>query len=558
MRTKRFTGIAVLLSVCLLWGCATTKPLDATLGAVLDPSYKAERLVADSPFPGVNGATVGADGNLYVTHTGNGTITRIDLATMKPSLFVPSYGGIFIVDDIAADDKGNLYATGTTPLVGEVYRIDKNGVKTVIASGMAAPNGIEYNPRTGRLFVTECFQGNRVYEVDPTGQKPARLLIDKDVIPVPEGFDFDPNTNDLIVPDMGSGKILRIHPDTGAITTVAEKFITPIALTIGADKMVYIPELATGAVYKMRLDGTGREKIAQIKPGLDNLAITKQGRLFVTSYWDATIYEVTTDGSGKFKQLFPAGPNQPLGVVAKDDVLLVADAIMVRTVKDGQYHPTKLNAWAAHGLPLPLSLADGPGSQVFWTDCLHGAVAIGNAGSGEFKPVAGGLNQPMAALMSAAGGKLFVAEYGAGQITAVSLADGAKSVVAKGLEGPLAMAEVGDMLYVAESKAGRISAINIKTGHKEVLLSGMVGKPGAMANDGMGRLLVLDGAGQKLLRVDPKTLAVSILAAHLPVAYATVGSYPSVEFPIPMHVNKQGDIYLPTADRGVLKLKKVR
>ncbi|MBI5895780.1 MAG: SMP-30/gluconolactonase/LRE family protein [Desulfobacterales bacterium] len=432
MKATRSVGIVLLLGICLLWGCAATKKgMDPTLGVVLDPGYKMERVVADSPFPGVNGATVGSDGHLYVTHTANGTITRIDLATLKPSLFVPAHAGVFIPDDIAADDKGNLYVTGTTPLVGEVYRIDKNGVKTVIASGMAAPNGIEYNPRTGRLFVTECFQGNRIYEVDPTGQKPARLLIDKDVIPVPEGFGFDPDTNDLIVPDMGSGKILRIHPDTGAIATVAEKFSAPIALTIGADKMVYIPELGTGAVYKMALDGTRREKIAQLVPGLDNIAMTPKGRLFVTSYWDATIFEVTTDGSGRFERLFANGPNQPVGIVAKANGLLVADAIMVRTVQEGKYQPTKLNAWASHGMPLPLSLADGPGSQIFWTDCIHGAVVLGDPVSGEFKAVAGGLKLPMAALMSPAGSALYVAEYGAGQITSIKLADGTPTVMAR-------------------------------------------------------------------------------------------------------------------------------
>ena len=558
MKKLWILSVGLLIGIFMLCGCTASKSTKGTGIILVDSQYQEERVIGDTPFPGVNGAAIGSDGNLYVTHTGNGTITKIDLSTMKSSVFVPPYGGVFIADDIAADDKGNFYVTGTTPLVGEVYRIDKHGVKTVIASGMAAPNGIEYNKKTGRLFVTECFQGNRVYEVDPAGKKCPRLLIDKDIIPVPEGFDYDPDTNDLIVPDLGTGRILRVHPDTGKITTVAEKFVTPIALTIGADKMIYMPELATGAVYRVSLDGAKREKIAQLAPGLDNVAITREGRLFVTSYWNATIYEVSTDGSGKFQQLFPNGPNQPLGVVAKPDSLYVADAIMVRNVSGGKYNQTKLNAWASHGMPLPLSLADGPGEQIFWTDCIHGAVAIGDPVKGEFKPIAGGLNRPMSVLMSTAEPKVFVAEYGAGQITVISLTDGSKSVLATGLEGPLAMAAAGEMLYVAESRAGRISAVNLKTGQKEVFLSSMVGKPGAIANDGTGHLLILDGAGQKLIRVNPETLDVSIIAGHLPIAYATVGSYPPVEFPLPMYVTSAGDIYLTTMNRGLLKLKKVK
>jgi DNA-binding beta-propeller fold protein YncE len=90
--------------------------------------------------------------------------------------------------------------------VGEVYRIAPNGMKTVIAKGLKAPNGIQYNPRTGRLFITECFQGNRVFEIDPTGAKEPRLMIKEDVIPIPERFGFDMNTNDLIIPDMGTAE----------------------------------------------------------------------------------------------------------------------------------------------------------------------------------------------------------------------------------------------------------------------------------------------------------------------------------------------------------------
>jgi sugar lactone lactonase YvrE len=557
MNGRKRVPLWMVFSLVIFFAFLSSRSGLAADPKVLDPSYKVVRLVKDTLFPGCNGATIGMDGALYVVHTGDGTTTRIDLKTFKATRFVPPYAGTFITDDITSDDKGNFYSTGTTPLVGEVYRLDKGGVKTVIARGLTAPNGIQFSKRTGRLFVTECFQANRVFEIDPTGVKEPRLLVKENVIPVPEGFDFDPDTNDLIIPDMGTGKILRVHPDTGDITTIAEGFSAPIALKVGPDKMAYFPELG-GAVYRLSLDGQKRQKLSQLPPGLDNLAITPEGRLFITSYWDATIYQVATDGTGLFKALFPKGPNSINGVLFKNGKVLISDAIMIRSVEKGQYVPTKLNAWAAHHMPLPIGLADGPGDQVFWPDSVNNAVAIGDPGKGEFKAVAGGLNRPMAVLMSKGEPKIYVAEYGAGQITEVSLTDGAKKALATGLEGPLALAMVENKLYVAEAKAGRISKVDPTQGTKEVFLAGVVGKIGALAADGFGNILALDGASGRLFRINPKALAISKVAENLPVGYTVLGSYPAVEFSSPMTVTPKGDLYIPTADRGLIMLQKIK
>ncbi len=521
------------------------------------PHYKLFRLAEDTLFAGCNGAVIGLDGALYVVHTGDGSTSRIDLRTLKVTTFVAPNEGVFISDDIAIDDKGNFFITGTTPLVAEVYRVNKNGIKKVIAKdGLLAPNGIRYNFRTGRLFTTECFQANRVFELDPKGINPPKLLVGPNVIAVPEGFDFDPYTNDLIIPDMGTGRILRVDPDTGAIATIAEGFAAPIALKVGPDKMIYFPELG-GAVYRLSLDGKKSEKLAQLPPGLDNLAITREGRLYITNYWDATVYKVATDGSGKYETLFPTGPNSINGIIFKNGKVLISDAIMIRILEKHKFTQTTLNAWARSGMPLPLGLANGPGDWVFWPDCIDNAVAMGNPSTGEFHAIAGGLNRPMAVLMNENGSKLYIAEYGAGQITELSLLDYSKQVLTTGLEGPLALAIIGNKLYVAEAKVGRVSKVDLASGKKEVFMTGL-GKLGALADDGAGNLLALDDASGRLFRIDPKSLNISIIAEGLPVANVTIGSYPVIEFPYAMTVSPEGDIYIPTAGRGLIMLQKMK
>jgi sugar lactone lactonase YvrE len=541
-------------AILVLIGAAIAATAQANVH-VVDGHYKLVTIVKDTPFAGVNGATIGGDGALYVVHTGDGTTTRIDLKTMAVTEFVHSWAGAFITDDITTDGKGTFYATGTTPLVGEVYRIDASGTKTTIARGLTAPNGIQFNKQTGRLFVTECFQANRVFEIDPTGAKEPRLIVKADVIPVPEGFDFDPDTADLIIPDLGTGRILRVNPESGAIQPIADQFTAPVALKVGPDKKAYFPEIG-GAVYRLSLDGKTRDKLAQLPPGLDNLAITADGRLLVTSYWDATIYEVATDGSGKFKTLFSKGPNTLSGVLVRSGQVLVSDAIMVRTAGKGEYAPTKLNAWTAHGMPLPLGLADGPGGQILWPDAVNNAIALGNPADGTFKPVAGGLGRPVAVVMSKTEPRLYVAEYGAGQVTEIRLTDGAKRPLVTGLRGPLALAIVDDTLYIAEAHTAQIRKAPLAGGNPEVFVSSEFGKIGALAPDGHGGLVALDVIGRRLLRIDPKKLAITTIADGLPVRSGVVGSGPAaVEFPAPMFVTAEGDIYLGTAGRGLIELK---
>jgi sugar lactone lactonase YvrE len=209
-------------------------------------------------------------------------------------------------------------------------------------------------------------------------------------------------------------------------------------------------------------------------------------------------------------------------------------------------------------MPLPIGLADGPGDQVLWPDGVNNAVAIGDPVKGEFKAIAGGLNRPMGVVMSKSEPKVYVAEYGAGQITAISLTDGAKTALATGLEGPLALAIIDNTLYVAEAKAGRISKVDLANGNKEIFLNGVVGIVGALGNDGAGNLLALDGASRQLFRITPNNLAISVIAENLPVGYAFIGSYPPVGFAMAMAISPKGDIYIPTADRGLIMLKKVK
>jgi sugar lactone lactonase YvrE len=549
---KLFVVFLVVVSIALLYQTASADGIK-----VVDPKYKVVVLAKDTAMAGPNGANIGPDGALYVTHVSNTSISRIDLTTMKRSYFMNPDSGLFIPDDLTYDGKGQFYVAGLTAISGQVYRIDKNGLKSVIATGLPGANGIQFNKKTGRLFVSECFFGNRVLELDPTGANPPRVVVAKDILKTPEGFDFDPDTQDLIIPDMDAGKIVRVNPDTGEVSVIYEKLPHPVALKIGPDKMAYIPDMHTGEVFRLSLDGKKLETLAKLSQGLDNLAVTKDGRLFVTSWWEGTVYEVSTDGSGKYKALFPVGINQVHGLAIKGKDVVVADNIMLRFMENGRYVQTKINAWGTTpGIPSPRGLANGPGSQYIWSNWFGGALGIGDPRTGEFKVLTKGLSYPASMQMDKSESKLYVAEFGADQITEVSLPSGDKKVLAKDFSGPVSLALIGETIYVGETKSGRIIKLNPATGEKDVFLAGGVGRPGALANDGAGNLIVLDGGGKRLLRVSTKSGAVTTIAENLPVRYSVIGSYPYMELPVPMAVNEKGDIYFTTMERGTILLKK--
>ena len=92
----------------------------------------------------------------------------------------------------------------------------------------------------------------------------------------------------------------------------------------------------------------------------------------------------------------------------------------------------------------------------------------------------------------------------------------------------------------------------------QLFLHGVIGKVGGLANDGAGNLLALDGASRKLFRINPKNLAISVIARDLPVVYELLGSYPAVEYSLSMAIGPKGDIYISTADRGLIMLQKIK
>jgi len=525
---------------------------------VIDHAYRKVTLIKPTPLRGCNGLIFGPDGTLYVCQTGANTISRIELRDghrPRVTTFVGPYHGVYVPDDITVDDEGNFYATSA--ITGEVYKINSLGMKEVIARGLSGPNGISYDEDTGRLFMSECFWGNRVLELDPEGVNPPRLVTN--ALAVPEGFDIWDGK--LVIPDFGTWKIVEVDMDTGNITPlVTTGLITPIALKIGPDGYIYTVELATGRVMKITPDGTNITMLTLLEPGLDNLAFSPDGRLFVSSYHDSTIWKVDPI-SGESTMLFPKGINTPASLVVKDGNLYICDTIMIRMIdEEGNLHKTAANAWLlpTH-YPLPITMTNGIGDNLITADFIDGIAVTVNPNTGEWAPIAYPLTSPAGMQLDEENLMLYVTEYGAGNVTEVNLTNGARRVVAEDLSGPVDVKIKDGSLYVAEALAGRITKVDIASGVKEVFLAGYVGKPKGLAFDHDGNLLIVDAAMKELVKVNLETLKISTVACNLPVAHTTYYHHPLIwDSSAPIAVNEDGDIFIAgPLDGSVTKLEYV-
>ncbi|MFJ2898229.1 SMP-30/gluconolactonase/LRE family protein [Streptomyces sp. NPDC087218] len=123
------------------------------------------------------------DGRLYLSDFAHGEIVSLDPDGGGPQTFFSGEvdGARMNPDDIAFDRKGNLYISDSRGLSegearGRVVRIDRAGGKaTVLAEGLAAPNGISFDADHRGLWFSELTENRISYlRLDEEGEVASR------------------------------------------------------------------------------------------------------------------------------------------------------------------------------------------------------------------------------------------------------------------------------------------------------------------------------------------------------------------------------------------------
>lgn len=466
--------------------------------------WRFERLTAPSRLFGANGLRAGPDGRIYIAQVTGSQISALDVGTGDLETISAKGGDIIAPDDVAFAPDGELYATEV--MDGRVSALGTDGRSRVLRDDLPCANGITVHQ--GRLFINECRDGGRLMELDrATGAQ--RILLEN--LPSPNAMEVGPDGM-LYYPLMTANEIWRIDPDGGEPQRVAADLGVPDAVKFDADGYIVSTQVATGQVLRIDPRSGEQSVLAQLNPGLDNLAIA-DGKLFVSNFTG----EITQIAGGQTATVLPGGLNWPLDLtIADDGRLYVADGTYFYEVApDGSLQTVGM--LFSPGYPGFLRGLAPAGGGEFVVTTSGGQVARYRPAANETDYLAADFDQ-LYGVAIGPGGAIVFAELGTGSVHA--LRSGGVETLASGLHDPVGVAFDGEHVLVAESGAGRV--VRLTGSGSDAVIDGLQRPQGILVRD--GQLYIVDAGSKELVSFDLNSKARTTIAAGLPV-----GPPPGVE-----------------------------
>ncbi len=501
-------------------------------------TYEVTKLVPGSAFHGVHGLGIDKSGRLFAGSVAGAALYEVDRNSGTAKIAIPSPEGM--ADDIAFAPDGTMAWTGF--LTGDLYSRKGDGPVKKLASGLPGINSLAFR-KDGRLYATQVFLGDALYEIDVEGAKPPRKIMEK--MGGLNGFEFGPDDK-LYGPLWFKGQVARVDVDKAELSVVADGFKIPAAVNFDSKGNLFVVDTALGQLVKVDPKTGAKKMVAQLKPSLDNLAIDDKDRIFVSNMADNGIQEVDPE-TGAARQVIIGKLALPggIGVVSDGDkdTIYVADVFAYRTVDGATGEVSEPARMHADGVTLeyPMS-ATAKGDDVLLSSWFTGTVQLIDRKTGKTKEMLHDFKAPHDAVRLG-DGSILVNELGSKSLIRASGEHGKdRTVVIGGLEGPVGMvAGPGGAVYLTEAFAGQVSKIEAN-GEKTVIAKDLKGPEGiALAPN--GKLIVAEVGAKRLVSIDPANGAVTEIAGNLPIGLpAAPGGLPS-NIPTGVGVGATGVIY---------------
>ena len=509
-----------------------------------------EAVVAPSSFSGVHGLAVDQQGRLLAGSVVGNAMWQVDRQTGAASILIGGPEGQ--ADDIAIGPKGEM--AWTNYLQGSIrYRENDNAPMKVLASGLPGLNSLDFDRRNGKLYATQVFLGDALYEIDTAGIQPPRLIA-KDLGGL-NGFEVGPDGM-IYGPLWFKRSVVRVDPANGAVSVISASFDTPAAANLDGKGNVWVVDTANGELSKVALDSGVKTVVARLATALDNLAIAPDGTVYVSNMADNSIQAINPD-DGTVRTLTRGKVAVPSGIKVDGNTMWLADVFAYRKVDLGSGEVTDLKRMQSSDLDYPFALGLSS-KRVALASWFTGTVQVIDRASGKTEIMLHGFQAPYDALPLEDGG-LLVAEIATGSIT---LASGpsfeTRKVVATGLAGPVQMVLGPDgQLYVSEA-AGNVQRINLLDGSKTAVVTGLA-LPEGLAFTPWGTLVVAESAANRLTEIDLTNGKRRSVAEQLPIGLTGGPGMPPPYVATGVAVGSDGAVYF-SADRnnGIYRIRPQR
>jgi sugar lactone lactonase YvrE len=474
---------------------ADAAPLRACEGWALD------YVLRPSSLYGANGLRFGANGHLYVAQAFGSQVSEIDLETRDITVVSPVGGEILAPDDLAFDSHGTLYVTEV--FSERVSARTADGRIRVVSDHVPVANGITVHE--DRIFVDEFRVGGRVLELYPDGRAPRIIATD---LVLPNALAYGPD-DQLYFPLVATGQIGRVPVAGGAVEIFAAGLDLPTAVKFDPRGRLLVVQSGGGSVTCYDLPSRIGHTIGLLRPGIDNLAFSTAGDLYVSNFADGGISRL--DAHGAEHVLIERGLLGPFGLaVGTEGTVFVADGMSYATVSpDGAV--SRPSTLLRHGFPgYVRGVAVGSDGKLYFGNSAGGVARF--APGEEAHYLATDLDQLMGLEINA-GGEVIACEAGAGRLLCLRPGGGPR-VLAGGLNRPTGLALAPDgSYYVSEASTGRI--LRIQNGVRSLVLEGLI-EPHGLAISA-NTLFILDRGARSLHCFSLRSGKSSVVATGLPI-----------------------------------------
>jgi streptogramin lyase len=423
------------------------------------------------------------------------------------------------------------------------YRENDAAPMRVLAKDLPGINSLDFDRRNGKLYASQVFLGDALWEIDVAGTNPPRL-IRKDMGGF-NGFEVGPDGM-LYGPLWFKGQVVKIDPANGDLTVINSEFKTPAAANLDGKGNLWVVDTRTGELSRVELASGRKTVVKQLKPALDNLAIAPDGTIYVSNMADNSV-EAYNPATGDLRTLTSGKVAVPAGIKVAGDSLWVADIFGFRQVNLATGATTDVLRMQASDLEYPFSV--GVSSRQFaLASWFTGTVQLIDRATLKTDTMLHGFKAPYDAIPME-DGSVLVAELATGSITRASGVEFKdRKTVASGLAGPVQMILGSDgPLYVTEA-AGKLTRIDMATGAKSEVASGLL-LPEGVAQTPWGSLIVAETAARRLVEIDPSNGSRRTVADNLPIGLEAGPGMPPPYVVTGLSVGPDGSIYM-SADRN--------